>query len=129
MAKENPMAKQNLTLEDVITIVDKVAGRSSQTQTAVPTVQVQKPDSFESLTSGAMKGWPFIMFVLVIGYTVVTNFNTITSTNENQDQRIQQNAEAIRSIEGKLDDATTASNEIIRRLDNLQKDLELLKSK
>lgn len=120
------MAKGKLDLEDVRTIMDLVNGGKS-TQTVVPTMQVDK-DSFSAFTGGLSKGWPFILTVGSIGFWMVQSIYGINSTLTQHDARITQNAEAIKAIDMKLDTFTVSNNEIIRRLDNMQKDLDILKT-
>lgn len=121
--------KQNVTLEDVLAIVDKVAGRNTQTQTAVPTVQVQRPDSFEILTGGILRGWPLITGILALA-AFLFNMNSAIQAHE---ANITANTHAIQQIETKLDSQATVNNtnnnEVVRRLDNLQKDVDILKTK
>ena len=125
--------KENLTLEEVLAIVDKVGGRNTQMQTAVPTVQVQKPDSFEVLTGGILKGWPFITMLVGSVLWISQSIFSINSTLQAHDTRIIANTAAIKAVEDRADSQAVAqnasNNDVVRRLDNLQKDVDILKTK
>lgn len=118
---------KKLDIDDIRTIME-VMGNKSQSQTVVPTMQVDK-DSFSSFTGGLQKGWPFILAISSIVFWLMQSIFGINSTLIAHDTRITNNTGKIIAIENKLDSIDVASNEIIRRLDNLQKDLEILKQK
>lgn len=120
------MTKQKLDIDDIRVIQELMGG--PRTQTAVPTVQVQK-DSFDTFTGGLSKGWPFILAMCSIAFWLIQSIIGINSTLQQHDTRITQNVEAIKSIDSKLDANVVSNNDIIRRLDNLQKDVEILKAK
>lgn len=120
------MGKAKLDIDDIRTIQELMGG--SRTQTAVPTVQVQK-DSFENFTGGVMKGWPFILAMASISFWIMQSFYGINATLSDHDSRITQNTESLKGIEVKLDQAATNNNDIIRRLDSLQTAVDTLKQK
>ncbi len=121
------MAKTPISLEEIITLIERAHGRGSQT--AVPTVQVQKSDSFETFTGGVLKGWPLILAIFGLAAFLFNMNSNVTA----QDLRINQNSEAIKSIETKLDaksaSDTLSNNDIVRRLDSLQTAVDNLKAK
>ena len=123
------MAKPS-DMENALTLLKGLKDLSSgkDTQSVVPTMQVDK-DSFASFTSGVAKGWPFFLAMASIAFWLIQSIFGINSTLAQHDSRIMQSAEAVKGIEAKIDIQTISGNEIIRRLDNLQKDLEILKGK
>lgn len=119
------MARESLSIEQVMAIVDRVKGTS--TQTAVPTVQVPK-DSFTSTVDGITKGWPFLLAMASIAFWLMQSIYGINATLQQHDTRITTNADAVKSIETKLDSASVANSDIIRRLDSLQTAVDNLKA-
>lgn len=120
------MAKQKLDIDDIRTIQELIGGKS--TQTVVPTMQVPTQDSFSSFTGGITKGWPFILAMVSIAFWITQSIYGINSTLLQHDNRITQNTEAVKQIDGKLDQASQSNSDIIRRLDSLQTAVDTLKN-
>lgn len=102
------------------------------------TGQVKDADSFASLTTNVRNNWPIILALaslLFWGFNLLSNINAV---NADQDRRITTNAQDIgkladtvadyaRTTDTRLDNASSNDNDIIRRLDSLAKDIEIIK--
>lgn len=97
-------------------------------------------DSFADFTSGLRQNWVFVIALFSVGFWLISNTFETQNINQQQDNRIESNAAAIvninKSFEGFQVDTRAAfqnvgdtNNEIIRRLDALQKDIEVIKTK
>ena len=106
----------------------------------VPVAPVKDRDSFASFTGGLRENWVFVVALFSVGFWLISNTFQIQNVNEQQDTRIESNAAAIinlnKEFESFEEDTGNAfeandviNNEIIRRLDALQKDIEVIKGK
>lgn len=101
---------------------------------AIKALLVNRPgDSFASFTSDLRKNWMFIMALFAVGFWIVTNVLQINSINLTQDRDIKMNTTDIRDLTNTLDtwqqDQNTSNAEIVRKLDSLQKDIDILSGK
>lgn len=106
----------------------------------VPVHPAKDRDSFAEFTGGLRQNWVFVIALFSIGFWLISNTFEIQNQNQQQDTRIESAETAIvnlnKQYEGLRDDTgdgfeavNTTSNEIIRRLDALQKDIEVIKGK
>lgn len=97
-------------------------------------------DSFAALTGGLKNNWVLLMAIFAIGGWVVTNLNDTKNVNVLQDSRIESNEKAVEAIGISVTTLTnemrnnvninnSTNNEILRRLDLVQKDIEIIKEK
>ena len=97
-------------------------------------------DSFATFSSGLRNNWIFVLALFAVGWWVVTNTNESKNINSNQDQAllvIEKSIETLGtdliSLRKEMSDNSKANvetnNEILRRLDLLQKDIEIVKTK
>lgn len=129
------MAKQKLNIEDIRMLQELLGTDKRTTQTVVPTMQVTK-DSFSTTVDAFTRGWPFIIALISAAFWIVQGFSTnsalfaeLKAANDKQDLKIEQNAKSIEILVANEDKSLETSNEVIRRLDNIQKDVEILKTK
>lgn len=97
-------------------------------------------DSFATFTGGLRQNWVFVLALFGVGFWIITNVLDNKSIDASQDASIQANAQAIINlnetfedrkvvVDQKLDDTNNTSNEIIRKLDAVAKDIEIIKGK
>lgn len=113
-----------LEKDDLQAIADLLKGGKERS------VQVADRDSFASFTSGLRDNWPFLMALFAVGFWVVTNIMQINNINISQDGKIDSNASDIKSLSTDFktftDGQSSSNSEVIRRLDSLQKDINIL---
>lgn len=103
-----------------------------------PPIQMHDRDSFASFTSGLRNNWMFVMAMVAVMMWGFNKLSTIDSINVDQDRRISTNAQDIAALTGNISNLTSAvdtkfdnlsntNNDVIRRLDSLQKDIDVIK--
>lgn len=101
--------------------------------TPVPVVQVKDRDSFASFTTGLKDNWVFLMALFGFGMWLLTNIFQINTTNLSQDKNIttlELNQQQITTTVNTFVTDQNASNaEIVRKLDSLQKDIDIISGK
>lgn len=90
-------------------------------------------DSFADLTSGLRKNWIFLGALAVGAMWVIGGINTASSINQTQETKIAETAQAIINLNKSFDEFKGVTdnnyNELIRRMDSFQKDIEFIKTK
>lgn len=115
---------------ELIKTIAEVMKPGSNSQPAVPVVSVpQDRDSFANLTGGLRQNWPLILALFGFGMWLMNAINDSQTTNLNQQNEIDRNTAAIQELKSLVTDGQTANAEIIRKLDNLQKDVDILNGK
>lgn len=124
--------KQNAIDLETIRAIKELLGNSHR-QDAVPVVSVPRDrDSFATFTGGLRENWVFVMALFAIGIwgtNQLSDINAVNITQQNQiDQNIKQLEVLTTAFNASQQAANTSSNEIVRRLDNMQKDIEIIKA-
>lgn len=111
-----------------IKLMKELFGQQHPTQPAVPVVNVQDKDSFASFTNGLRQNWTFVLALFAVGFWIVQSVFAINAINATQTKDIEANSKAIDEIRAAIDRQDQSNAEIIRRLDNVQKDIEIIKA-
>lgn len=110
-------------------MLKELFGGPSSTQPAVPVISVpQDRDSFASTRSALKDNWIFLVALFGTGMWVMNAVNDGQTVNINQQNEIDRNTAAIVELKDIATSGQTNTADIIRRLDNLQKDLEVIKA-
>lgn len=97
-------------------------------------------DSWMDFRNGLKDNWVFLSVIFGAMWWIMNTVNGATAINVTQDQKIETNVKAIETISNNLDDlrdemrsgfkaSDGVNSEILRRLDLVQKDIEIIKSK
>lgn len=130
------MARQPiLTTEDVLKMIELARGEDRRTTTTVvPTMQVQTDrDSFATAGNFLRNNWPILVTLAAAILYIPSQFSEIKSTNVAQQVQIDRNSEELKllsaSFKDSQDSQITVNNDIVRRLDKIQTDVDTLKAK
>lgn len=96
-------------------------------------------DSFASFTGGLRNNWVFVMAVVAIAWWIINSVTNAQNINVIQDSKIESTVKAITDLTSNVNNLTNqvqtnvrtsdaANNEIVRRLDLVQKDIDIIKS-
>lgn len=107
-------------------------------QMPAATAAVHEKDSFSSFVGGVRQNWIFIAAMISVLFWGFNQLSAIDTVNADQDRRITTSAqdlatltntmsEFIKTVDNKFDTQGDNMNEIIRRLDSLQKDVDIIK--
>lgn len=99
----------------------------------VSVVPVRDKDSFAAFTMGLKDNWIFLMALFGFGMWLVTNVFQMNTVNLSQDKDIDSNTKNIQTLTTTFDgwrtDQNSSNAEIVRKLDSLQKDIDVLSGK
>lgn len=96
-------------------------------------------DTFGMLTGGLRNNWPLLMALFGIGWWIITSVSASQNINVVQDGKIEATAKAVSELTINVTSLAnqfqtnvrandTANNEILRRLDLVQKDIDIIKT-
>lgn len=117
-------------LEQLKAMRELFGSQQSNTQPAVPVISVpQDHDSFASTRNALKENWIFLAALFGAGMWILNAINTGQTTDINQQNEINRNTAAISELKQFVLAGQTANQEIIRKLDILQRDVDILNGK
>lgn len=112
------MAK-NLTTDDIRTLVEAM--------------RTPDKDSFATAGSFLRNNWPILITLVGAIIYIPSQFSENTSINRAQDLQIERTAKEVQELSASFEAFQTAqnlaNNDIVRRLDKIQTDVDTLKAK
>lgn len=129
-----------IDIEQLKLIKELLASPHQNMGEIVPVHPAKDRDSFAEFTGGLRQNWVFVIALFSIGFWLISNTFEIQNQNQQQDTRIESTETAILNLNkqfetfeqetgNSLEATSVINNEIIRKLDALQKDIEVIKGK